>query len=241
MLAAPYFRGSPAGKNVENLAVIGLAAGTIPKQFTQTYGPIPIDGIELDPAIVEVGREFFALNEPNINVIIGDGRYELNQLEDRYEIITLDAYKVPYIPWHLTTKEFFEEVQVHLTENGVLAVNVGRGPGDRRLVEAITATLLTVFPSVHTVDVTGSLNTILIATVQVTNENDFRRNIEDLAQISSPLLREAISVAEAGLTPTVSSDVVFTDQRAPVETIIDSMVIQFLLDSGPAGLPELGG
>jgi len=241
MLAAPYFRGLSADTSVENLAVIGLAAGTIPKQFTETYGPIPIDGIELDPAIVEVGREFFALNEPNINVIIGDGRYELNQLEDQYEVITLDAYKVPYIPWHLTTKDFFEEVRAHLTENGVLAVNVGRGPGDRRLVEAITATLLTVFPSVHTVDVTGSLNTILIATVQGTSEEDFRGNIEDLAQISSPLLREALSVTEAGLVPTVSSDVVFTDQRAPVETIIDSMVIQFLLESGPAGLTELSG
>jgi hypothetical protein len=165
----------------------------------------------------------------------------LNQLEDQYEVITLDAYKVPYIPWHLTTKDFFEEVRAHLTENGVLAVNVGRGPGDRRLVEAITATLLTVFPSVHTVDVTGSLNTILIATVQATSEEDFRGNIEDLAQISSPLLREALSVTEAGLVPTVSSDVVFTDQRAPVETIIDSMVIQFLLESGPAGLTELSG
>jgi hypothetical protein len=241
MLAAPYFRGLSTGTSVENLAVIGLAAGTIPKQFTQTYGPIPIDGIELDPAIVEAGREFFALNEPNINVIIGDGRYELNQLDDQYEVITLDAYKVPYIPWHLTTKDFFEEVRVHLTENGVLAVNVGRGPGDRRLVEAITATLLTVFPSVHTVDVTGSLNTILIATVQATSEDDFRENIGDLTQVSSPLLREALSAAAAGLMPTVSSDVVFTDQRAPVETIIDSMVIRYLLESGPAGLTELSG
>ncbi|HUS94635.1 MAG TPA: fused MFS/spermidine synthase [Patescibacteria group bacterium] len=241
MLAAPYFRGVSADLSVKNLAVIGLAAGTIPKQFTQTYGPIPIDGIELDPAIVEAGRQFFALNEPNINVIIGDGRYELNQLDDQYDVITLDAYKVPYIPWHLTTTDFFEEVQQHLTENGVLAVNVGRSPGDRRLVEAITATLLTVFPAVHTVDVPGSLNTILIATVQMTSENDFRRNIEDLAQATSPLLKKALTVAETGLVPTVLSDIVFTDQRAPVETIIDSMVIQYLLESGPSGLSEFGG
>ncbi len=90
-------------------------------------------------------------------------------------------------------------------------------------------------------DVTGSLNTILIASMEPTSESDYRRNIEDLAQVSSPLLREALTAADRGLVPTVSSDIIFTDQRAPVETIIDSMVIQFLLESGPAGLPELSG
>ena len=241
MLAAPYFSETLLDRSVSSMAVIGLAAGTIPKQFTQTYGPIHIDGIELDPAIVEVGRQYFDMNEPNINIIVGDGRYELNQLEDEYDVITLDAYKVPYIPWHLTTKEFFEEVREHITKDGVLAVNVGRGPGDRRLVDAITATLLTVYPSVHTIDVPGSLNTILVATAQATDEDEFRRNISDFAQASSTLLGEALIVAEAGLVPTATSDIVFTDQRAPVETIIDSMVIQFLLESGPAGLPELSG
>jgi hypothetical protein len=75
----------------------------------------------------------------------------------------------------------------------------------------------------------------------MTTENDFRRNIEDLAQATSPLLKKALTVAETGLVPTVLSDIVFTDQRAPVETIIDSMVIQYLLESGPSGLSEFGG
>ena len=77
MLAAPYFNG--AG-HCRHLAVVGLAAGTIPKQYTRVFGPMPIDGIELDPAIVQAGARYFALDEPNINVIIGDGRYQLNQL-----------------------------------------------------------------------------------------------------------------------------------------------------------------
>ncbi|RIK15092.1 MAG: spermine synthase, partial [Anaerolineae bacterium] len=54
MLAAPFFNEVP--RPPEKMAVIGLAAGTIPKQFTQVFGPIPIDGIELDPAILDVGR-----------------------------------------------------------------------------------------------------------------------------------------------------------------------------------------
>lgn len=239
MLVAPYFNPDPG--NVDSLAVIGLAAGTIPKQYTRVYGPIIVDGIELDPAIVEAGFEYFALDEPNINVIVGDGRYELGRLERRYSVITIDAYKVPYIPWHLTTREFFTEVKDHLVDDGVVAINVGRAPEDRRLVDAITATLLTVYPSVHAIDVPGSLNTILVATARPTTENDLRTNFAQLDPDSDPLLLAAVETAVENLVPAVASEVVFTDERAPVETIIDSLVIRYLLREGPAGLPGLSG
>jgi spermidine synthase len=238
MLAAPYFNEGPV--TVDNLAVIGLAAGTIPKQYSRVFGPIPIDGIELDPAIVQAGEEYFGLNDPNINVIVGDGRYQLNKLQSAYDVITLDAYKVPYIPWHLTTQEFFQEVRAHLTDEGVLAINVGRAPRDRRLVDAITATLKTVFPSVYAIDVPGALNTILIATVQPTTADNLSAGLDQLGLQADPLLREALETAVTHLVPAVAGDVIFTDERAPVETIIDSLVIRYLLEEGPAGLPGLG-
>lgn len=239
MLAAPYFY--EAARPPRNLAVIGLAAGTIPQQYTQVYGPIPVDGIELDPVIVQTGRDYFNLRQPNIRVIIGDGRYELNRLTRRYDVITLDAYKVPYIPWHLTTQEFFHEVRAHLTPTGAVAVNVGRVPQDRRLIEAMTATLLTVFPSVHTIDVPGSLNTILVATAQPTDAGALRRHAAELGDDAPPLLRDVLQTAAANITPTAASTVVFSDERAPVETIIDSLVLRYLLQEGPAALPGLGG
>jgi spermidine synthase len=241
MLAAPFFNPADKPLALNNMAVIGLAAGTIPKQFSQVFGQIPIDGIELDPEIVDVGRKHFALNEQNINVIIGDGRYALNQLDGRYDLITLDAYKVPYIPWHLTTREFFDEVKEHLSAEGIIAINVGRGPTDRRLVEALTSTLQAIFPSVHTIDVPGSLNTILVATVRPTersNLQDWLATVDDQAQ---PLLHRALDTAQASIVPTVGSGTVFTDQRAEVEAIIDSIVIRYLLEEGPTGLPGFGG
>ena len=67
---------------------------------------------------MQAGVDYFALNEPNINLIVGDGRYELNRLDGRYDVITIDAYKVPYIPWHLTTQQFFQEVAAHLDRAG---------------------------------------------------------------------------------------------------------------------------
>lgn len=239
MLAAPYFNDVEGDPQVDSLAVIGLAAGTIPKQYSQVYGPLAIDGIEIDPAIIRAGREFFDMSEPNLNVIIGDGRYELNQLDRKYDIITLDAYKVPYIPWHLTTQEFFEEVKAHLNDSGVLAINVGRGPGDRRLIDAVTATLLTVFPSVHTVNVPGAYNSILVATMKPTDSQNLYSSLEKMDAQTPALLRTAVETAAENLVPTNASDVIFTDQRAPVETIIDAIVIRYLLEEGPAGLPGL--
>jgi spermidine synthase len=239
MLAAPYFNAAPV--SVERLGVIGLAAGTIAKQFTQVFGPIPIDGIELDPEIIRVGRDYFSLDEVNINVIVGDGRYELNRSQARYTIITIDAYKVPYIPWHLTTREFFQEVKGHLDdENGVAAINVGRVPGDRSLVDAITATLGEVFPTIHAVDVPGSLNTILVATVQPTTARNLSNNMATLDAGAHPLLLAAVKTAAENLVPAVATGALFTDERASVEAMTDALVVRYLLQEGPAGLPGPG-
>ncbi len=238
MLAAPYFNAPPVELN--RVAVIGLAAGTIPKQYTRVFGPLPIDGIELDGEIVQAGIDYFDLTEPNINLIVGDGRYELNQLPHRYDVITIDAYKVPYIPWHLTTQDYFEEVRDHLTDTGVVAMNVGRAPEDRRLIDAMTATLQTVYPTVHAIDVPGSLNTILVATVQPTTLDNLIRNLALLDASVDPLLRAAVETAVTHHVPNNPSDVIFTDERAPVETIIDSLVVRYLLNEGVAGLPGLG-
>ncbi len=241
MIAAPFFRVPDTNMEPHRVAIIGLAAGTVAKQYIRAFGPISIDGIELDGKVIDVGRRFFAMNEANINAIVGDGRYELNQLPGSYDVITLDAYKVPYIPWHLTTREFFQEVKDQLNDNGVLAVNVGRAPRDRRLVEAISATLLTVFSDVHTVDVRGSLNSILYATVQPTKKENLKQNLETLDVLSTPYVRDVLETAVNNLVETTPSEVIFTDSRAPVETMVDSMVLRYLLSEGPAGLPGLGG
>ena len=147
---------------------------------------------------------------------------------------------MPYIPWHLTTQEFFGEVKAHLEEDGVMAMNVGRAPDDRRLVDAITATLLTVFPTVHAIDVPGSFNTIFGSDRAAHNGSEFDRKYGQLDGDVDPLLQGG---GGNGRVPTSSPqplDVIFTDERAPVETIIDSLVLRYLLQEGVAGLPGLG-
>ncbi len=238
MLAAPYFNAN--AQPPQRVAMIGLAAGTMAKQFTRVFGPIPIDGIELDPAVVAAGRDYFAFDEANVRVVIGDGRYALAGLQGPYDVITVDAYKVPYIPWHLTTHEFFAEAAGKLSDSGVLAINVGRVPDDRRLVDAVGTTLAGVFASVHAIDVPGTLNTILVATRQPTTAADLAANLAALPPAADPLLRGALGLAAANPGLIAPGGVVFTDDRAPVETISDSVVIRYLLAAGPDGLGTLG-
>jgi predicted membrane-bound spermidine synthase len=235
-LAAPYFNAPPHSPDeVESLAIIGLAAGTIARQYTHVYGAIPIDGIEIDPAIIRAGELYFDMNAramPNLTVYAEDGRYMLNQLDKRYSVIGIDAYRPPYIPWHLTTVEFFQEVRDHLTDDGVAVINVGRTSTDRRLVEAMTSTLLEVYPTVHAMDVPYSFNTILVATMQPTESDNLAENLAALPDDAAPLLRDTLSLASGSLVPAVQSELVFTDDRAPVETLVDSLVLNFLLSGG---------
>ena len=232
-LTGPYFNAPPfTPDRVGRIAIIGLAAGTIARQFDTVYPGLPMDGIEIDPGIVEAGRRFMGMTMPNLHVIIGDGRFALRQLGDDYTMIGIDAYRVPYVPWHLTTVEFFQEVRSHLTSDGVLIINVGRTSSDRRLVEALTRTLLDVFPTVHTLDVPDSYNTILVATRQPTTADNLILNQAALPTDANEVLRAALETARASLRPTVASNTRLTDDRAPVEMIVDSMVIEFLLHGG---------
>jgi hypothetical protein len=239
-LAAPFFNKPPYPvSNVKSLCIVGLAAGTISHQYTTAFGTnVQIDGIEIDPDIVDAGRKFFDMTQPNLNVIIEDGRLALRQSTKHYDVIGIDAYRVPYVPWNLTTVEFFREVRDHLTENGVAVINVGRtvnnatGTQDRRLVQAMTNTMQQVFSTVHTIDVPNSFNTILVATVQPTSPDNLKANISLISLNSAEVLKTSLGIAVNAIQPTVASNILFTDDRAPVETIINSMVIDFLMGNG---------
>ncbi len=230
-LIAPYFNNPPfTADRVGSLALIGSAAGTVPKEYTAIYGPIPIDGAEIDPEIVRVGREYFAMTEPNLNAVAQDGRYFLTNSPRRYDVIAIDAYRPPYIPFHLTTREFFRQCREHLTDSGVVAINVGRTRTDWSLVQVLASTLKAEFPNVYTVDLAQPgldlINVLVVATRQPTRLENLAANT---ALMTHPLLRqvaeEAVSRAAEFTTPTV----VFTDDRAPVEQVVHGLILSFVV------------
>lgn len=234
-LTAPYFNADFTPDEMQSMLMIGLATGTIPRQHLAVYPNLPIDGVEIDPDIIRAGEEFFQMNAtymPSLTVYAQDGRYILNQLDGKYTVIGVDAYRPPYIPWHLTTVEFFQEIAAHLDDEGVMVINVGRTNTDRRLVDALTNTLSHVFPSIHAMDVPFSFNTILVATMQETSSENLAANLANLPANIHPLLPQVLSDGVAALVPINRNDILFTDDRAPVETLVDSLVLNFIIGGG---------
>jgi len=230
-LVGPYFYPDALPSQVQRIAIVGLAAGTTARQATAVYGPVPIDGFELDPKIIEVGRRFFDENLPNLVIHIGDGRWNLEDSKHNYDIIAVDAYRPPYIPPHMTTQEFYQICADHLTERGALAINVGSVPGDRRLIDGLATTMATVFPSIYVMDIPGTLNTMIFATREKTSATAFAGNLVSFAGRSDvhPLLLSTMAATFANLKPGYQTTQVFTDDRAPIEWIVDDMVVRFAL------------
>jgi spermidine synthase len=227
---APFFNAPPfTADRVKRLAIVGLAGGSIARLYTAFFGPLPIDGIEIDPKIVEVGREYFGMTEPNLKVIIGDGRAAIANSAQRYDVIALDAFRVPYIPWQLTTHEFMRELRDHLTPDGVVAINVGRTRTDYQMVDAMARTAAEVFPSVYVIDVVGSFNSIVYATNQPTMLSNLSANLN--AMPADPV-RAVAQQALAHVRPLNPQAITFTDDRAPVERLTNEIMLSFLFGVG---------
>lgn len=229
-LIAPFFNNPPfTADQVGSLALIGSAAGTVAKQYTEVYGPIPIDGAEIDPEILQVGRDYFAMNEPNFNAVAQDGRYFLANSPNTYDVVAIDAYRPPYIPFHLTTREFFAQAREHLTTNGVVAINVGRTESDWSLVEVLASTLKAEFPNVYLVDLAHPgqdlSNVLVVATKQPTRPENLELNA---AQMTHPLLQQVAGASIPRMTEFTQPTMVFTDDKAPVEQVVHGLILSFV-------------
>jgi spermidine synthase len=226
-LLAPLFRSQPPSSPVSSLCLIGLAGGTMATQYTALYGAVPIDGVEIDPAVVEVGRRFFGLNLANLRIFIEDGRYYLARSQTRYDVLIVDAYRPPYIPFQLTTAEFFQAVRDHLADDGVVAVNVARTEEDLALVDAIGRTLQSVYPSVYIIDTQSDLNSIVIATRQPTRLRSITDRIGNLTDATLRLVAARSAGRIREYVP--GRGQILTDDRAPVEQMVHAMVLRYLM------------
>jgi predicted membrane-bound spermidine synthase len=233
-LMGPLFNNPPYNiHELKSAAIVGLGGGTVAKIITNTYGPIPIDGVEIDPEIVRMGRTYFAMNEPNLNVIVDDGRYYLERTQKRYDFIAVDAYQQPYIPFQLTTKEFFQLAREHLTSQGTLCLNSGRTATDYRLVDALATTIHAVFKQVYVIDSLTNTNSMICATNDNTTQiGNLSINMDALTQPDLHDIALQATAVDAHLRIGKTTGAPFTDDHAPVETIINQIILNFVRDDG---------
>jgi spermidine synthase len=156
----------------------------------------------------------------------------LKTTDRAFDLIGVDAYRQPYIPFQLTSREFFQEVSDHLRPGGVAVVNAGRTTTDFRLVEALAATMRDVFPYVIAVDVARYTNTMLIGSHEPLSLAALERNADALSA-SSPAREVARWSVDSGNVRAIEpGGFVFTDDRAPVELVIDQMILDAAREIG---------
>jgi hypothetical protein len=228
----PFFYPHRDPSSVHRMAMLGSGAGTGPALFLGIYGAdATVDAVEIDAQISAFGRSFFNLRDaptspehPNYHVYAEDARYWLTTHAGQYDLIAIDAYHQPYIPFHLTTVEFFSEVRAHLGEQGVAVVNAGLGPdGDDRLGQAIAATMRAVFPEVYVIVTPHQSNQIIVGVAQPVGDG-WANMAANYEHIQNPTLRQVLETVNVSEQPIDTRVVPFTDDHAPVEALIDSLI-----------------
>jgi len=222
MLALPFATSTQPPRSV---AILGNAAGTTARAYGHYFPAAWVDGVEIDPALTEVGERLFDLHAPRLRLHNADARPFLRRSSAHWDVIVVDAYRQPYIPFYLTTKEFFAEVRDHLTPRGVVLINVGHPSSSDRLEKVLSATMGTAFRTVLR-DPVRSTNTVLLGT----NADASRASMHIATRAMPPDLAGVTAAAADRLAPPLRGGSVYTDDRAPVEWLVDASIVKVAAD-----------
>src|SRR3954471_14270543 len=202
-----------------SIAILGSAAGTVARAYGHYFPATRIDAVEIDPKLTAVGRELFDLHAPRLHTHAADARPWLRATPRRFDVIYVDGYRQPSIPFFLATPEFFRLAQRRLNPGGMVIVNVGHPEESGRLEQVLGATLRSVFGHVAR-DPSEAVNTQLVA-ADVPVGGARLRAAADGGAVPDPL-HEVAEAAAARMAPALRGGRVYTDDVAPVEWLIDA-------------------
>jgi spermidine synthase len=204
------------------IAILGNAGGTVARAFGHFFPRTEVDAVEIDAELTELGRRFLDLHNPRMRVFAEDARPWLERSAGGYDAIMVDAYRQPYIPFYLATREFFELARERLAPGGVVIVNVGHPEGGDELERVLGRTMAVAFPGVLRYPIEPT-NTLLVASEAPLAGSRLRSNVTSLpVALRAPALRAAMDLA-----PRLPGGEVYTDDRAPVEWLVDSSLLEY--------------
>lgn len=225
-MAAPFMAGVEEKEQLEVL-ILGMGTGTFATQCERYFDNLNIEGVEIDEKITALAEKYFKLPE-DIKVTTYDGRAYLNAIDKKYDVIMVDAYQDITIPFQMSSVEFFTLVEEHLTENGVMVVNMNmRGTKEGNINQYLSDTISSVFETVYIVDVAGSTNRELFAAKQsgvLTIMND------NIAKIQNRELAGLMKGISLKMVPYEAGDCLMTDDKAPVELLGMQVIDELIQD-----------
>jgi len=206
-----------------SVAILGNGAGTTVRAFGRYFPETRIDAVEIDGELTDVGRRWFGLRDrPGLRLIADDARPFLRRTGRRYDAIFVDAYRQPYIPFYLTTVEFFRLARSRLNPGGAVIVNAGHPEGSDDLERVLASGVGAALPHVARHPITRT-NTLLVGSAV----RPSARRLRTVAASVPFELRPTFLEAAAGLEPARFGSRAYTDDRAPVEWLIDRSIVEF--------------
>jgi len=210
----------------KNLLVLGMGAGGSIQVSKAVAPEIEVDAVEIDPEVVRVAHEFFGLpqGDPRLRIHIADARPWLAEHEAKNDLVHIDLFQGgPYVPFYLTTVEFFRLVKSRMVDSGVLMVNVYDKSSKQELLEAMGATMRQVFPSLERLSRADG-NHILFAFAE---KHELAETVARLERGVEPAWVQELAQKAAGeiveFEPHAGA-VIFTDDRAPIEEMTRRML-----------------
>ena len=238
--AAPLLAPGDAPPAVRRALVVGLAGGTVARTLAAAWPGVRIDGVEIDPDVIDISRAHLGLSEiVGLTIHIADGRVWMNRRcasrsdgpspSPPYDLIALDAYRGPYPPFHLMTREFFTLARRCLAPGGIVALNLVDPAGDGgTLTGSAAATLATVFGWIGQIERPDAYNRVLVASGAPPGQGAFDARRTALATDGATNTARAAADAMAGrwrMAVPLSADArILTDDRAPVERLVEADV-----------------
>ncbi len=219
--------------DAKKMLIIGLGGGSIPKKVQKEFPHIEIDAVEIDPEVIKMAKDYFHVKESaQLRLHAQDGRLFMARVRQQYDIILLDAYFTDAMPFHLTTKQFFELAQKKLTPNGIIVANLisaVTGPSGK-ITRAFVRTQRQVFPQTYVFAARRpdnvSLNTIQNVIVVATRDKqrmDIKEIVKRAGSLDRGLFPEPIQdIAVAYYDRPLAEDVpILTDDYAPTDNLLN--------------------
>jgi spermidine synthase len=201
---------------LENLLEIGFGGGRTAWYLHKQVPSLDITCVELDPAVVELAKKYFGVRpQDKFKINVADGRSYLVKSRERWDVIMIDAYRGPFVPFHLLTEEFYKVVQAKLKPGGVVVQNV---EPSTMMFDSAIATISKVFANVEVFDAGGNIVTVAYDGPK-RSQAELTARAAVLQQQHNFVYPLAVFLPERR-TVTRTRGKVLTDDFAPVESLL---------------------
>jgi len=201
---------------IERGAFVGLGGGRTASYIVRTVPDFQLDVAELDKEVIRLAQKYFGIEQSErLRIFPQDGRMYLTRSKDTYDIVFLDAYRGPFVPFHLLTKEFFALIKSRLRSDGVVVQNV---EPTTMLLDSTIVTMKSVFPNVDVYQAGGNIVLIGYSGTPFSLEA-LKRKAETFNQRFHPLYDPADMLSSRQSLEVSPKAKVLTDDFAPVEML----------------------